>query len=315
MKLRLILLFVTALTSLPLAYAADQNIQARFEKSLKDAKAISNVEIKWVDTLWIGDPAGLKVLDPDAKEFSRTFEYSFTAAGPKFRATCKLVSGTETNLVKLTEAAFDGKTYVTYTADFGQMSKRSKTWPAGNAEAELNPLTAPFMFLSKHGDDCLQCVLRSIDLASNDFAQGFVLPAAQSTNGLLEISLPGTQLAKQPTTWKITLDEAGNAFTPGTIQQVVPGAKFQNVQRLLDYTNLGTYQFPSRIAWTSSSYPPTSPPAITMTGMVTVVSARIPNEVADSLFKLEAEEKAAKRVWDWDQHKFTKSAPHPADSN
>lgn len=312
MKRRLVLLVLTALALLPLACAADQNLQARFEKSLKDAKDISNVEIKWIDTLWIGDPESVKLLDANAKEFSRTFEYSFTAAGPKFRSTCKLVSGTETNLVKLMEAAFDGSKYVTYMGNNRHMSKSSTTSRAGNAETDLNPLTAPFMFLSKNGDDCPLCLLRSTDLASNGFGNGITLPAGQTAGDQIEFSLAGARNFKQDTTWVVSLDKEGDAFTPRTIQLILPATTNTIVRTLLDYTNLGAYQFPTRIAWTLSPFPPTSPPTVQMTGMVTVVSARIPEQIADSVFKLDSEEKSAAVVWDWDKKGFTKSPPRPA---
>ena len=56
-----------------------------------------------------------------------------------------------------------------------------------------------------------------------------------------------------------------------------------------------------------SSYPPTSPPTLLSTGTVTVISALIPDQIADSVFKLDSEEKSAAVVWDWDQKNFIKS--------
>jgi hypothetical protein len=287
---------------------AGENVQARFEKSLKDAKSISNVEIHWRDTLWIGDPAALKMLK--AQEFSRTFDYSYIASGPEFRTTSKLVSGTKTNLVKMTEAAFDGKSYVTYMNDFRSMSEISdKTWPAGQSESDLNPLTVAFTFLSKDSDNCTRCLLRTGNILSDEFGKGLTLSATQNTDGLLEISMPGLPLGKQPTKWEIAMDEKGDAFTPQTIRFIAPGCKYEIIQNLLDYTNLEAYQFPSKIAWRTVSYPPTSPPTLLQTGLVTLVSARIPEQIADSVFRFDAEEKSAATVWDWDQHKLTKSSP------
>ena len=72
MKMRLVSLILGFLACVPVASPADQNVQARFEKSLKDAKSVSNVEIYWLDTLWISDPEGLKALK--VKVFSRTFQ-------------------------------------------------------------------------------------------------------------------------------------------------------------------------------------------------------------------------------------------------
>jgi len=45
MKMRLLSLILGLLACWPLVSFADQDLQARFEKSLKDAKSISKVEI------------------------------------------------------------------------------------------------------------------------------------------------------------------------------------------------------------------------------------------------------------------------------
>jgi len=313
MKMRLVSLILGFLGCVPIASSADQNVQARFEKSLKDAKSISNVEIDWLDTLWINDPEGLKALK--VKVFSRTFQYSFIASGMKYRATCKLISGTKTNLVRLSESAFDGKSYATYVGDYRSMTKSSVNEPGANSESAHNPLVAPFMFLAKYSDDCIRCVLRSTDIASDEFANGLTLPTGQKSNGLLEISMPGLRLGGQPTTWKIAMDETGDSFTPQTIKFVAAGSKYEVVNRFLEYTNLGAYQFPSRIEWTMTSYPPTTPPTVLSTGTVAVISARIPDQIADSVFKLDSEEKSAAVVWDWDQKNFKKSANENSNSN
>lgn len=303
--MRLVSLILGFLACWPLASIADQDLQARFEKSLKDAKSISNVEIDWLDTFSLKDPEALKY--QKANVFSRTFQYSFMASGLKYRATRKLISGTSTNLTELCESAFDGKSYATYTGDTRQMTKSSVNAPGDNSESANNPLTAPFMFLTRNSDNCMTCVLRSTEIVFLELTNGLILPTGQRSNGLLEISMPGLPLGKQPTTWKIDIDEAGDSFTPKTIKHVAPGSGFEVVNRLLDYTKLGAYQFPSRIEWTMSSYPPTSPPTLLSTGTVTVISALIPDQIADSVFKLDSEEKSAAVVWDWDQKNFIKS--------
>jgi len=188
------------------------------------------------------------------------------------------------------------------------MTRSSVNGPGANSESAVNPLTAPFMFLTKYSDDCMMCVLRSTDIASDEFAKGLTLPPGQRSDGLLEISMPGLPLGKQPTIWKIAIEEAGDSFTPKMITQVAPGRRFEVVNRLLNYTNLGAYQFPTRIEWTMSSYPPTSPPTLLSTGTVTVISARIPDQIADSEFTLNSEEKSATRIWDWDSKNFIKSS-------
>jgi hypothetical protein len=304
MKMHLSSFILGLSVCLPLASSGDQDVQARFEKSLQDAKSIANVEIDWLDTYSLKDPEGLKALNVEV--FSRTVQYSFVASGAKYRARCKLISGTQTNLMKLQESAFDGKTYTTYSGDARYMTQSSENRTGDN------PLTAPFMFLTKHSDNCLGCVLRSTEIASGEIAKGLTLPKGQKADGLVEISLPGLPLWKQPTTWKITMDEKGDSFTPKIITWIAPGGRVQLVNRLLNYTNLGAYQFPSRIESTMISYPPTTPPTLLSTVTVTVTSARIAGQTTDSGFRLDRAEQAAV-VWDWDRKNFIKSA-HP-DSN
>src|ERR1039458_778495 len=120
MQMRLLSLILGFVSWLPLASLADQNLQARCEKSLKDAKSLSNVEVVWLDTLWINDPEVLKALN--VKEFSRTMQYSYIASGLKYHAICKLISGTSTNLMKQCESAFDGNSFCTYSVENRRMT-------------------------------------------------------------------------------------------------------------------------------------------------------------------------------------------------
>ena len=85
------------------------------------------------------------------------------------------------------------------------------------------------------------------------------------------------------------------------------GGGEETIFKLLNYTNVGTYQFPATITWTASSYPPTSSQGVIATGMTTLVSIRMPEQVAGSVFQLN--EDSAVTVWDWDQKSFTKSGP------
>jgi len=311
MKERIASLILAFWACWPLASYGDQNLHARFEKSLKDANSISNVELDWLDTFTVkDDPEALKALN--VNEFSRTVQYSFIASGPKYYAACRLISGTKSDLTKLCESAFDGKSYATSTSDYHTMTIGSARSPAANSESDMNPLIAPFMFLTKESDDCNRCLLCFTDITSDEFANGLALPTGQKSDGVLEITIPGLPIAKQPTTWIISIDEAGDSFTPKTIKNIVPGNGYEVVNRFVDYTNLGSYQFPSRIEWTRIAYPPTSPPTLLSTGMVTLISARVPSEIVDSVFELDSEKKSASVIWDWDQRKLVKSAPELA---
>src|ERR1700744_3841669 len=109
MKPQLLLVILGCLASWPCVSFGGQDLQARFEKSLKDVRSITNVEIEWLDTLTLKAPEMLKGMKINKPEFSRTCQYTFIAAGQKYRASSKLISGTETNLVTLLESAFDGR--------------------------------------------------------------------------------------------------------------------------------------------------------------------------------------------------------------
>jgi hypothetical protein len=304
MKKGLATLSMAFLALWPFSSSADQDVQARFEKSLNDTKSIPNVEIEWLDTLTLQDPAMLKAMN--GKVFSRTFQYSFIASGPKYRSKCKLVSGTQTNLMKLSESGYDGKTYFYYSGDNRYMTTSSVETPAGNAESSCSLLTAPFMFLTKQSDDRM---LRFTEFYSLGLTNKVTFQPGQKSNGLLEVAVSGLPLGGQPTTYVIGIDEVGDSFTPTMIKGVTPGRKMEGVYRLLNYTNLGAYHFPSKIEWTWSSYPPTSPPNLVASGMMEMISARTPDQIADSVFKMDSEQKGAVTVWDSDQQKLIKSAP------
>ena len=303
-KLRPVSLILGFFAWLPFAVFANPDLQARFEKSLKAVKPISNVEIVWQEALWSDDPHVLEFLH--VKEFSRILQYSLVTSGAKFRAECTQITGTLTNLGGL-KSVYDGSLYVTWNSGRRMSKKTDSRRFTNGSEGVCNPFVAPFIFLTKNSDDCLSCLLRPSDLISNEFAKGLILPTPRQSDGLLELFMPGQKTQNQPTTWRVVLDEAGDEFTPKTVTFIVPGERREDTQRFLEYTNLGAYRFPSRIAWTSTSYPPTSPPTVLSTGLVTVVSSLIPDQIPDSAFKLDEEEKSAAVVWDWNQENFTKS--------
>ena len=118
--------------------------------------------------------------------------------------------------------------------------------------------------------------------------------------------MPGLPLAKKPTAWTVDIDEAGGSFTPEKVSLVIEAGQ-EIVWKLLNYTNVGGYEFPTKIVMTVNAYPPTSPPTWMSTITVTVISARIPDRIPDSTFSLEDEEKSAATVWDSDRMKTVKS--------
>jgi hypothetical protein len=264
--------------------------------------------MRLVDVYWEKEPAcstGLGV----KRGFSRTFEYTYIRSGRKYRATCRLISGTQTNLARLCESAFDGTSYVCYDADQRYMRRSSAYQPGERGECQNSPLIAPFMFLSRQSDDCPSCTLRFADLAAPSVTSGLTIAKAKRYGGRLEVAFPGLPLGKQPTVWTVSIEESGNAFSPTTIHRAIPGFGQEVTYKLLSYTNLGAYRFPARIEWAASASSPTSSPSIVATGMTRVLSMQIPQQVSDSTFQLD--EKSAATIWDVDEHRFTKSERVP----
>jgi hypothetical protein len=304
MNKRSVLLALAFLTCWSFTSSAEEDLQARFEKSLTDLKSLANLDIEFLDTYWSAHGPS----DPKTP-FSRTFQYSYVASGMKNRATCKLISGTETNLAKEFVSAFDGTNYATYdNQHYLTLGRDAQSSDRG--QSVRNPLIAPFMFLTTHSDECLPCILQHTYLISQNLTNGLALSKRQKSDGLIRVSVPGLNLGQKPTTWEIDIDETGNSFAPRTITMVAPGAGIEVVNHLLNYTNLGAYHFPTRIDWTMNSYPATE--TLISTGTVAVVSAQIPDQIADSVFRLDQEEKSAAVIWDWKVRKLTKMAPELA---
>jgi len=303
---------ILPLLGLPRTGAAIE-IQSRFENSIRSAASISCVEVEWLDTLWIREPRALKAMGLSQGAFTRVFRYTYIASGPKYRVSRQLVSGTGTNLVHHAEGAFDGSFYYQYTADFRRLTITRDAILAGADESQGNPLLAPFMFLTRQSDDCMTCGLRFTELSGLKGPQELALAREQASAGGVEISVPGLPIGGQPTTWRLELEGGGEAFVPRAIVRFTSGWRLQTENRLLNYTNLGGYLFPTQIEWAQSSYPPTSPPTLSATGTVMVVSARIPSEPPkEALFGLEEEAKLAETFWDADEHKFIRVAPEVA---
>jgi hypothetical protein len=307
LKIRLPLLILAFWLGWLLRCFANENVQPRFEKSLNDAKSLSGAEVVWVDTLLVKDPEVLKLLNVTKETFSRTYRYCYIQSGMKYRATSKLVAGTETNLSKLNVSTFDGTTFTTFCGDTRYMTKGRYYSGRLPSEAGVHPLNAKFMFLERISETGTPYSPRFTDLLSLESTNLLVLSAGRSSNGLLEISVEGLPRGNQPKIWKIGIDEVGDLFNPKSIKQVSGGSAYH--YRLLGYTNLGAYQFPTRIEWVQTSYPETSPSTLISTGLVTMISARIPDRTADSVFRLDEEEQLATTVWDNIEKKFIKVSP------
>jgi hypothetical protein len=305
MRLHSTFLILAALFGFLATCIGGPDLQTRLENSLKDARSISNVEMRVIDILWQDKSVGAGGVTK--ADFSRTFEYSYIRSGQKYRAACKLISATDTNVARLFESTFDGTSYVCYDADRRYMTKSSTYQFGERGECQNSPLVAPFMFLSRQSDDCFSCLLRFADIVAPGFTNGLTLPKGKESSGLLHITVPERPMGKQPTQWSIRIDETGDSLTPKTMSRVMPGFGAEVIYRLLNYTNLGTYRFPITIEWTAKAYPLTASPSLLSTGMTRVISVRMPDRVAGSTFQLD--EELAERIWDKDQRRFTKSAP------
>ncbi len=287
-----------------LAQEPNPEIQAQFQKSLNSARSLTNLEIQMLDTLWLKNLTGSNDPKDSGNSFYRTFQYSYLLSGQKYRASCKLISASQTNLVRFREAAFDGTNFFTYDADERYLTRKMESAPFDTVEPPNNPLAAPFMFLASQKSDRIGCVLRFTDILLPGFADHFIFPKGKQADGDIQINLPGIPIMNQPTLWKIFLDPQSDSFAPKMIQQVA--ATSETVYELLAYTNLGTYKFPSIIAWRSTIYPAASPKFFESTGMIAITSMRVAEQTPDSIFKLD--EKSAATVWDWDQNKFAKTS-------
>jgi thiol-disulfide isomerase/thioredoxin len=278
------------------------------EKSLENARSITNIEIQFDDLLWMkGRPISAaesnewtrtaKTSYPFSKDFTRTFHITYASSGEKYRVESHNESSTSTNIIKTEQTAFDGKLWSQFRSAGASMVQHDGDNPNG-VEYPFNPLILPFLFLSRMSDDCLGGSLRFVDLRSPDVMNGLILPEAQSTNGVLKVSFPGLPLNGVNQLWNITMDVGDADFTPRTISNIShAGGDLEQVFTLLDYTNLGAFRFPTKTAYSISSLPTNNllPPTLAATGMISVVSVRIPAQLPDSAFQLD--ETKASRIW------------------
>jgi hypothetical protein len=211
-------------------------------------------------------------------------------------------------VASLFKSAFDGDLYSTYSEDSHYLTINNKDSDGDRGDSAYNPLTAPFMFLTKNSDSCTHCMLRFRDVLSQGKNE-FILPMAKKINDSLEISTLGMTNGGKPTTWTIVLNADSDSWEPQMIKYISTGQAIVITSKLLTYTNLGTYRFPSKIEWVMLSYPPNPSSTLLSTGVVTLVSARIPEQFEDSVFTLDNEKRTALTVWDWSQHRLTKTDP------
>jgi thiol-disulfide isomerase/thioredoxin len=281
-------------------------LQIRLEKALEDARAITNVEIQYDDMLWIKGMPGAP--PPFTNDYTRTSHIKYIASGEKYRTECRNESPQTTNISKGFQTAFDGKLWSEFSGNSAQMVQQDGDM-SGDKHDPTCPLIQPFLFLSRESDDCFPCGgLRFTDLRSPAVLNGLILPDAQSSNGILHLSFPGLPRFGVNQLWTITIDDADPDFTPRSISKTMYAGSqgpydFQITYTLSEYTNLGAYHFPTKLAYTVFNVPTNKllAPILASTGMVTVVSIRIPKQLPDSTFRLD--ESKALRIFNTGQTK------------
>jgi len=290
------------------AAARSQNapLQIRLEKALENARSITNVEIQYDDMLWIkGMP---DAPPPLTNDFTRTTHVTYVAADRRYRTECHNESPQTTNIIKFTQTAFDGKLWSEFNGSTASMVQQDGDMP-GDMHNPICPLILPFLFLSRESDDCFPCGgLRFTNLRSPDILNGLILPDAESSNGVLHLSFPGLPRFGVNQLWSITIDDDDPDFKPRRISRTMYAGSqlpydLETTYTLSDYTNLGAYHFPTRLAYTTFNVSTNKllSPALASTGRVAVVSVKIPAQIPDSTFRLD--ESKAEHIWNTGQNK------------
>lgn len=280
------------------AAARGQNapLQIRLEKALENARSITNVEIQYDDLLWMKELPGERG-EPSrfTNGFTRTTHVRYVAADGKYRSECRSESPQTTNITRFIEAAFDGKLWSEFNGSTGHMGQQDgDVAPPVGDHSPFSPLIQPFLFLSRASDDCPVCGLGFTDLRSPDVLNGLILPDAKSSNGVLHLSFPGLPRFGVNQLWSIAIDDADPDFTPRSISRTIYFSghsphDFQATYTLSDYTNLGAYHFPTKLASTTFQVPTNKllAPTLASTGLITVLSIGIPKQLPDSTFRLD----------------------------
>jgi len=298
----------------------NQSPQIRLEKALENARSITNVEIQYDDMLWIKGKAisaaesnewkrTMSTGYPFANDYTRISHITYSASGEKYRIESHTESPQTTNLVKLEEKAFDGKLWSSISSQAATLEQDSRASMAqqdgdnqNDLENPLNPLLQPFLFLSRSSDDCVPCALRFVDLRSPDILNGLNLPDGENSNGVIHLSFRGLPRSGVDQLWSITIDDADPDFMPRRISDTVYAGNrlpfdAETSYTLSGYTNIGAHHFPTKLAYTAF-YLPTNhllAPTLASTGMVTVVSIKVPTQIPASTFRLD--ESKVLHIW------------------
>lgn len=274
-----------------MGYDVAVDLQARLDRSLRNMHSITNVELEARDSLWVQDD-----------NFTSTSAFFFIASGEKYRTECN-VSTSTTNTVQVFQTAFDGTVGSSFHTNMLYMTQGDKDEPGDRSPNPLNPLIMPFLFLSKDSDSCPGCRLRFKDILSREALPNARFTNAIVSNGVFHASIVGPVVDGRTTSWKISMETNGNDFTPDSITRIIPGEGEQRY-RLTSYTNLGRAWFPSQIEYQCFTYPISWNSTPVLTGLTVLVSAKIPEAISNSVFRLD--ESRAKTIWNNDKKQAVK---------
>lgn len=278
------------------ARGEDASLQIRLERALENARTITNIEIHYDDFLWLKRRPGSFF----TKDFSRTMHVTYIASGGKYRIESQTESAQTTNIIKLKQTAFDGKLWAEFKSNGDQMVEQDGDMPGG--DQPFCPLVQPFLFLSKASDDHPNYGLRFTDLHDPDILDGFILPNAADSSGADQFSFPGLPSNGRKQLWSVTCGEADPDFRPEKVSVIAYGGgklpfDVESTNFFSDYTNIGAYYFPAKMVYSMFNVPTNrlQAPTLVLTGMVTMVSVKLPTQIPEATFRLD-ESKAA-HIW------------------
>ncbi len=285
--------------------SANTNLMARLENSLKAAREATNVEIAFSDKVEIRSPEKLKSLKSEIGFFWRMFQFTYFASGEKFHAFTTDVVGSSTNLVGPSETGYDGLQYRIYHQQKNRMVRESVRNPKqGNYDqSPLSPLVAALRFLARRTDDGFPNILMFTEVRTGNVRDGLGMEIKSIDQGVITAEVRSSWHGKNSERWEVVIDEAGDSFKPRMLRQIM-NEKTLLTMSLTDYTNIGSYEFPSRISVYQTSYPPKNPPEVQMSNYVELISVKSPILIADSEFRLSEQEKKAGSIWNWDNKDF-----------
>ena len=296
--------------------SANTNLMARLENSLKAAREVTNVEIVVSDKLEIRSPEILKSMKSQKDFYWRTFQFTYIASGEKFHAINSGVVGSSTNLAGPSETGYDGSMYRIYEQQYNRMVTESVRKPhQGNMDqSPHSPLIAALSFLALPTDDGSPNLLMFTEARTGNVRDGLGMEIKSINQGVITAEVRSSWHGTNSERWEILIDEAGDSFKPRMLRQII-NEKSLLTMSLTDYTNIGPYEFPSRISTYWTSYPPKNPPQVQMSNYVALISVKSPAVIADSEFRLAEQEKKAKTIWSWDKNDLVdasgKAIPRP----